>query len=94
MTFTSKRIEKKGEGDYRMVGDLTMHGVTREVALDTEFLGTQKDPWGGERVGFSASAKVPRKEWGLGWNMALEAGGLLVSENIEIHLDVEAKKAS
>lgn len=89
MTFTSKRIAKKGDA-YELVGDLTIRGVTKEVTLDTTFEGTSKDPWGGDRVAFSAATKIQRKDWGLNWNMALEAGGLLVGETIEIVLDIQA----
>jgi polyisoprenoid-binding protein YceI len=89
MTFVSKRIEKDGDA-YRLVGDLTIRGVTKEVSLDTTFEGTSKDPWGGDRIAFSAATKIQRKDWGLNWNMALEAGGVLVGETVEIVLDIEA----
>lgn len=89
LTFRSTRIEKAGEG-YRVVGSLTLHGVTREVVLDAEFSGTGKDPWGNERAGFSARTVLDRKEYGLAWNAALETGGLLVGEKVEITLEVEA----
>lgn len=89
MTFVSKRIEKNGDA-YRLVGDLTIRGVTKEVSLDTTFEGGSKDPWGGDRVAFSASTKIQRKDWGLNWNMALEAGGVLVGESVEIVLDIQA----
>lgn len=92
LTFASKRVEKKGDG-YLLVGDLTIRGITREIALDTEFHGTQTDPWGGERVGFTAAGKVQRKDFGLNWNVALEAGGVLVGETVEITLEIQAKKA-
>ncbi len=92
MTFVSKRIEKNGSA-YSVIGDLTMRGVTREVSLDTTFEGGSKDPWGGDRVAFSAATKVQRKDWGLSWNMALEAGGLLVGETVEIVLDIQAVQA-
>lgn len=92
MTFASKRIEKSGD-HYKLIGDLTIKGTTREVSLDTTFEGTQKDPWGGDRVAFSAATKVLRKDWGLNWNVALEAGGVLVGDQIEIVLDIQAKKA-
>jgi len=87
--FTSRRVEKAGAG-YRVVGDLSIHGVTREVALETEFAGTGKDPWGNRRAGFSAKATVDRKEFGLTWNAALETGGVLVGEKVEIAIEVEA----
>jgi len=87
--FTSRRIEKAGDG-YRVVGDLSLHGVTREVALEAEFAGTGKDPWGNRRAGFSATAALDRKDFGLTWNAALETGGLLVGEKVEIAIELEA----
>lgn len=94
MSFVGKRIEKNGDA-YRLVGDLTIRDTTKEVALDTTFEGTQKDPWGGDRVAFAASTKIQRKDFGLNWNVALEAGGVLVGETVEIVLDIQAiqKKA-
>jgi polyisoprenoid-binding protein YceI len=91
MTFRSKRIEKAGAG-YRVVGDLDLHGVTREVVLEAEFAGTGKDPWGNERAGFSARASLDRREFGLQWNAALETGGVLVGEKVEITIELEAVK--
>jgi polyisoprenoid-binding protein YceI len=92
LTFRSKRIEKAGGERYRVVGDLDLHGVVREVALDAEFAGTGKDPWGNERAGFSAKASLDRREFGLVWNAALEAGGVLVGEKVEISIELEAVK--
>ncbi len=92
MTFRSKRIEKAGEG-WRVTGDLTLHGVTREVTLDAEFAGVGKDPWGNERAGFSAKAAIDRKAFGLAWNAALETGGVLVGEKVKIELEIELVKA-
>jgi polyisoprenoid-binding protein YceI len=91
LTFRSKRIEKAG-GGYRVVGELTLHGVTREVTLDAEFAGTGKDPWGNQRAGFSAKASLDRREFGLVWNAALETGGVLVGEKVEITIELEAVK--
>ena len=91
LTFRSKRVEKAGDG-YRVRGDLTLHGVTREVVLDAEFAGTGKDPWGNERAGFSAKASLDRRDYGLVWNAALETGGLLVGEKVEIAIELEAVK--
>jgi polyisoprenoid-binding protein YceI len=91
LTFRSRRIERKGEG-YRVVGDLSLHGVVREVALEAEFAGTGKDPWGNERAGFSAKASLDRREFGLVWNAALETGGVLVGEKVEIAIELEAVK--
>jgi polyisoprenoid-binding protein YceI len=89
--FRSKRVDKAGSG-YRVLGDLTLHGVTREVTLEAEFAGTGKDPWGNERAGFSAKAALDRKEFGLVWNAALETGGVLVGEKVEIAIELEAVK--
>ncbi|MCK8502601.1 MULTISPECIES: YceI family protein [Myxococcus] len=90
LIFRSKRVQDAGKGHYRVVGDLTIRDVTREVTLDTEFLGKVKDPWGNERLAFQASTSIERKEFGLSWNQALEAGGLLVGERVDITLDVQA----
>ncbi len=91
ITFRSTRIEKAGDG-YQVVGELALHGVTREVTLDAEFAGTGKDPWGNERAGFSAKASLDRREYGLVWNAALETGGVLVGEKVEIAIELEAVK--
>jgi polyisoprenoid-binding protein YceI len=91
LSFVSKRVEQAGE-KLRVVGDLTLHGVTKEVALDAEFAGTGKDPWGNERAGFSARASLDRRDYGLTWNKAVEAGGLLVGEKVEITIELEAVK--
>lgn len=91
LTFRSKRIEKSGAG-YRVIGDLGLHGVTREVTLEAEYAGSGKDPWGNQRAGFSAKATLDRREYGLVWNAALETGGVLVGEKIEITIELEAVK--
>jgi polyisoprenoid-binding protein YceI len=91
ITFRSKRVEKAGAG-YRVVGDLSIRGVAREVALEAEFAGTGKDPWGNERAGFSARTALDRRDFGLVWNAALEAGGVLVGEKVEISIELEAVK--
>ena len=91
-TFKSTKVQDLGGGKYRIAGDLTVHGVTRPVALDATFEGSGKDPWGGERAGFSASTSIDRREFGLEWNKALETGGLLVGEKVELTLEVEAVK--
>jgi len=91
MTFRSKRIEKVGDG-YRVVGDLSLHGVVREVTLEAEFAGVGKDPWGNQRAGFSAKASLDRRDFGLVWNAALETGGVLVGEKVEIAIELEAVK--
>jgi polyisoprenoid-binding protein YceI len=92
ITFRSRRIERKGDG-YRVTGDLSLHGVVREVTLEAEFAGTGKDPWGNQRAGFSAKASLDRRDFGLVWNAALETGGVLVGEKVEIAIEVEAVQA-
>lgn len=89
ITFRSRRIEGAGKGDFRLVGDLTIHGVTREVALDVASEGRVKDPWGGERAGFTATTKIKRSEFGLTWNQALETGGVVVGDEVKISIDAE-----
>lgn len=89
ISFRSTRVDADG-----LVGELTMHGVTREVTLAVEAGGRMKDPWGNERVGFSATTSINRKDFGLGWNQVLEAGGLLVGEKVDIVIEVEAIKAA
>ena len=91
IVFRSRRVEQTA-GGLQVTGDLTMHGVTREVVLEGEFSGTGKDPWGNERAGFSAVAVLDRRDFGLTWNAALEAGGVLVGEKVEIALELEAVK--
>jgi polyisoprenoid-binding protein YceI len=93
ITFASRRVEGAfaKEGDrFTLAGDLTIRDVTREIALDVTFEGTGRDPWGGERASFSATAKLDRRDFGLTWNQALEAGGVLVGNDIRIHLDLQA----
>ncbi|MCS7061156.1 MAG: YceI family protein [Anaerolineae bacterium] len=89
MTFRSKRIEKAGEGQYRLIGDLTIRGVTREVAFNLTDEGKGKDPWGNQRWGLTAEAQINRKDWNLSWNVALETGGWLVGEQVKIRLEIE-----
>ena len=88
MTFTSERVDKTPRG-YRLVGDLTIRDVTREVSLIVSDEGRVRDPWGGVRAGFSATAVLNREDFGLTWNAALEAGGVLVGSEVKIAIDVE-----
>jgi polyisoprenoid-binding protein YceI len=90
ITFESRKVERRGDDRYRVLGDLTMHGVTRPVELDAEYTGAGKDPWGNQRVGFFAKTALNRREFGLNWNQLLEGGGVVVSEQVEISLDVQA----
>jgi polyisoprenoid-binding protein YceI len=93
MTFVSKRVVKEGDGRLRMVGDLTLRGVTREVTLAVEGPSPEaKDPWGNIRRGASASAKINRKDFGLTWNKALETGGVVVGDDVMIEIEVELIK--
>ena len=90
MTFKSKRVEKGAPNHLRVVGDLTIRDVTREVALDVELGGGQrKDPWGNLRQGATATTRIVRKDFGLVWNKALEGGGVLVGDDVNITLDIE-----
>ena len=91
-TFTSTAVRAQGSS-YVVVGDLTIHGVTQSVELETEFNGTAVDPFGNTRAGFEASTTISRKDFGLTWNAALEAGGVLVADKVRIDLDVSAIKA-
>ncbi len=94
VVFESKRVEKLSDEHLRIIGDLSIHGVTREVALDAEFAGQANDPWGNERAGFAAKTSIDRKDFGLTWNQLLETGGVLVGERIDIEVEVEAVKQS
>ena len=89
LTFRSSRITDISGDRFKLSGDLTIHGVTREVTLDVTSEGRGRDPWGGDRAGFSATTKIKRSDFGLTWNQALETGGLLVSDDVKITLDVE-----
>ena len=96
LTFRSTRIEGtyREAGDrFKVVGDLTIRGTTREVTLDVTYEGSGKDPWGGERVSFSADTKIDRRDYGLVWNVGLEAGGVLVGHDIKIHIEAQAVRA-
>jgi polyisoprenoid-binding protein YceI len=88
MTFTSKRLEPSGKS-YKLVGDLTIRDVTKEVTLDVEQTGSGKDPWGNDRLGFSAKTSINRSDFGLKWNQALEAGGVLVSDKVDIEVEAQ-----
>jgi len=93
ITFVSTKVAKKGDEEYKVTGDLTIHGVTKEVTLDVEGPAPEaKDPWGNLKSGASAKTKINRKDFGLEWNMALETGGVLVGEDVQIHLDLELTK--
>ncbi len=91
--FESVRIEK-GTGDtYRVTGRLTMHGVTREVTVPVEYMGTVRDPWGNQRAGFSVSCALDRKDFGIVWNKVLDSGGLMLGDEVRATINIEAIRA-
>ena len=90
--FQSTSVASRGGDRYDVVGDLTVRGTTREVTLALEYHGEVIDPWGGKRAGFSAETTVNRKDWGLEWNVALETGGLLVSDKVKLVLEIQVVK--
>ena len=92
LTFASTAVTQKGDDEFIVTGDLTIHGVTKPVDVKFELLGTSQDPWGGTRIGFEGKAEISRKEFGLVWNVALETGGVLVGDTVKLELDVEAVK--
>jgi polyisoprenoid-binding protein YceI len=95
ITFRSKQVRGgafEAGSVFKVTGDLTIHGTTREVELEAVFQGEGQDPWGGRRAGFSARTQIDRRDWGLRWNQALETGGILVGNAITIELDVQAVK--
>lgn len=94
LTFETKAVEEVVGKKAKIRGVLTIHGVSKEVVLETEYLGKGKDPWGNERYGFHAETSINRKDFGMAWNEVLEAGGLLVGEEVEIILDIEAVPAA
>ena len=89
MTFKSKRAVGDTTAEFKLVGDLTIRGVTREVTLDVTAEGAGGDPWGNDRLGFSATTKIDRKDFGLVWNQALETGGVVVGDQIKITINTE-----
>jgi polyisoprenoid-binding protein YceI len=93
MKFQSTEINDLGDGKYEVIGDLTIKDVTKPVTLDTTYLGIISDPWGNGKALLEASTKIDREEWGLTWNAPLETGGVLVSKEVTIELEVQAAKA-
>jgi polyisoprenoid-binding protein YceI len=92
ITFTSTKVDKTDEDVYILLGDLTINGKTKPVSVEWELTGTSTDPWGGFRVGFEGKATVNRRDWGLAWNVALDKGGVLVSEKVKLEFDIAAVK--
>ncbi|MFL6447050.1 MAG: YceI family protein [Bryobacteraceae bacterium] len=94
ITFKSKKVQATGEGEWKLTGDLTVHGITKEVVLHVEGPTAEgKDPFGNVRVGASATTKIKRSEFGLTWNAALETGGILVGDDLKIELEISAIRA-
>ena len=89
MTFRSTRVERAGGDHYKVTGDLTIRDQTHPVTLDVEYAGAAKTPWGSVAAGITASGEIERERWGLGWNVALESGGVLVSKKIQLEIEAE-----
>ena len=87
--FSANSFIKINEGDYELIGDLTLHGVTKSVKLAAEYGGLMKDPWGNTKMALSLEGKINRKDWGLNWNSALETGGVLVSEEVRLNIELQ-----
>ena len=92
MKFVSERIEGDVNGEFKLIGDLTIRDTTKEVVLQAEFQGKTRDPWGGDRMGFEAQGKINRKDFGLNWNQALDAGGWVLGDDIKMTIAVELVK--
>ena len=92
MTFQSTKITKTGDGEYNVIGDLTIHGVTKSETISVSFEGAGKDPYGNEKVGFSGQGSIKRSDFGLTYNAALETGGVLIADEVKILLEIEAVK--
>jgi polyisoprenoid-binding protein YceI len=89
ITFKSTKVESVSEGVFKATGDLTMHGVTKPVTLAVEYTGGATDPWGNKRVGFSATTSLSRKDFGITWNKALDAGGVVLGDEVKVSLEIE-----
>jgi polyisoprenoid-binding protein YceI len=92
LTFVSSSFTKIDDENYELAGELSLHGVTKSVKLATEFSGLMKDPWGNTKVGLNIEGKINRKDWGLNWNSALETGGVLVSEEVKLNIELQLLK--
>jgi len=92
LTFVSTSFTKIDDENYEIAGELSLHGVTKAVKLPAEFSGLMKDPWGNTKAGLNISGKINRKDWGLNWNSALETGGVLVSEDVKLNIELQLLK--
>ena len=87
--FSATSVTKINEDDYVLVGDLTLHGITKSVELAAEYGGLMKDPWGNTKMALALEGTINRKDWGLNWNSALETGGVLVSEEVRLNIELQ-----
>ena len=94
VTFKTTKVEPGAGGQFRVTGDLTIRGVTKPVTLELEYLGSTTDPWGKQRLGFEGGTRINRRDWGVNWNTTLEAGGVVVSDNVDLEIEIEAVKES
>jgi polyisoprenoid-binding protein YceI len=94
MTFRSTRVERAGGDHYTVTGDLTIRDQTHPLTLDVEYAGAARTPWGSVAAGITASGEIEREQWGLGWNVALESGGVLVSKKIQLEIEAEIVAAA
>lgn len=92
ITFKSKSIKKTGKDTYNVAGTLTMRGVSKEVTLPVTYLGSVKDPWGNEKAGFETSVTLNRKDYGINWNAALDNGGVVLSDEVKVAINLETQK--
>lgn len=92
ITFEGKSFTKVDDGDYELTGDLTLHGITKPVKLSAEYGGLMKDPWGNIKAGFSIAGKINRKDWGLAYNAVLDNGGILLSEDVKLNMEIQLIK--
>lgn len=94
LQFKSTGMKNISGNEYELTGDLSLHGVTKPVTLHVEFGGIMQDPWGNTKAGFTITGKINRKDWGLHWNAALETGGVLVSEEVRLFIEIQMVKQS
>ena len=93
ITFKSTSVKPTGKDTYEVTGNLTLRGVTKQIALPVTFLGEGKDPWGNEKMGFELETTLNRKDYGISWNKTLDQGGLLLGDEVKVQISVEANKA-
>ncbi len=89
ITFEATSFKKTDASEFELTGNLSLHGVTKSIKLDTEFSGLMKDPWGNTKAGFALAGKINRKDWNLNWNSALETGGVLVGEEVRLNIELQ-----